>query len=97
LPNEITDTNERVLLAKGTPLRRASGCAKCHNTGYRGRMGIFEVLELDDELRELVKGRATKRGYHEAVERVGLVPLREVGLVKAKKGRTSLEEVLRVT
>jgi general secretion pathway protein E/type IV pilus assembly protein PilB len=97
LPNEITDAEERVLLAKGSTLRRAVGCAKCHNTGYRGRIGIFEVLELDDDLRDLVKTRATKRAYNDAVSRVGLVPLREVGLLKAKKGVTSLEEVLRVT
>jgi general secretion pathway protein E/type IV pilus assembly protein PilB len=97
LPNEITDAEERVLLAKGSTLRRAVGCAKCHNTGYRGRIGIFEVLELDDDLRDLVKTRATKRAYNDAVSKVGLVPLREVGLLKAKNGLTSLEEVLRVT
>jgi general secretion pathway protein E/type IV pilus assembly protein PilB len=60
-------------------------------------VGLFEVLELDDDLRDLVKLRATKRAYHEAVARVGLVPLRETGLLKAKAGVTSLEEVLRVT
>ena len=97
LPNEITGDDERVLLAKGTSLKRAVGCLKCHNTGYRGRIGIFEVLELDDELRDLVKNRAAKRAYAEAVDRVGLVPLREMGLQKAKLGVTSLDEVLRVT
>ena len=86
-----------VLLEKGVTLRRAKGCPKCHNTGYRGRIGLFEVLEVDDDLRDLIKNRATKRAYHEAVQRVGLVPLREMGLAKAKAGITSLEEVLRVT
>jgi general secretion pathway protein E/type IV pilus assembly protein PilB len=97
LPNEITDDRERVLLAQGTGLRRAVGCPRCHNTGYRGRVGIFELLELDDDLRELIKTRAVKRAYHDAVEHAGLVPLREIGLRKAKRGVTSLEEVLRVT
>ena len=97
LPNEITDGDERVILVKGTPLRRAVGCVRCHNTGYRGRIGLFEVLELDDELRDLVKNRSAKRAYHGAVEKAGLVPLREMGLLKAKSGVTSLEEVLRVT
>jgi general secretion pathway protein E/type IV pilus assembly protein PilB len=97
LPNDITSPDDRIILPKGTPLMRAAGCPRCHHTGYRGRLGLFEILELDDDLRELVKGRATKRAYAEAVDRVGLVPLREVGLLKAKAGVTSLEEVLRVT
>jgi general secretion pathway protein E/type IV pilus assembly protein PilB len=97
LPNEITDADERILLPKGTPLRRAAGCVRCHNTGYRGRIGLFEILEIDDDLREMVKVRSTKRAYHEAVQKVGLVPLREMGLLKARSGVTSLEEVLRVT
>ncbi len=97
LPNEITNAEERVILPKGTMLRRAAGCQKCHLTGYRGRIGLFEMLELDDDLRDLVKTRAAKRAYSEAVERVGLIPLRETGLLKARSGLTSLEEVLRVT
>jgi len=97
LPNEITNAADRVLLTRGTVLKRAVGCARCHNTGYRGRIGLFETLELDDELRDLVKTRAAKRAYHEVVERVGIVPLRETGLSKAQEGVTSLEEVLRVT
>ncbi len=97
LPNEITGADDRVLLAKGTRLMRAAGCPKCHQTGYRGRIGLFELLEVDDDLRDLVKTRATKRAYADAVRAVGLVPLREVGLLRAKAGVTSLEEVLRVT
>jgi type II secretory ATPase GspE/PulE/Tfp pilus assembly ATPase PilB-like protein len=97
LPNEITDATDRVLLPKGTPLVRATGCPRCHNTGYRGRMGVFEILEIDDDVRELVKTHAQKRAYHEAVARAGLVPLREVGLQKARACLTSLDEVLRVT
>jgi general secretion pathway protein E/type IV pilus assembly protein PilB len=97
LPNEITGDEERVILAKGTPLKRAAGCQRCHQTGYRGRLGLFEILEVDDDLRDLVKTRATKRAYADAVHAVGLVPLREVGLLRAKAGVTTLEEVLRVT
>jgi general secretion pathway protein E/type IV pilus assembly protein PilB len=96
-PNEFTSDDDRVLLAAGTSLRRAVGCLKCHNTGYRGRIGLFETLEIDDALRDLVKNRSTKKAYAEAVDRVGLVPLREAGLAKAAKGLTTLEEVLRVT
>ena len=55
------------------------------------------MMEMDDDLRDLVKTRAAKRAYQDAVERAGLVPLRETGLLRAKSGVTSLEEVLRVT
>lgn len=97
LPNEITDEREHVLLAQGTVLRRATACPRCHETGYRGRAGIFEVLEINDEVRDLIKARATKRAYRDAVHAAGLVPLREAGLLRAQSGITSLEEVLRVT
>ena len=97
LPNEITGDDDRVILPQGTRMKRAVGCQRCHQTGYRGRLGLFEILELDDDLRDLVKARATKRAYADAVHAVGLVPLREVGLLRAKAGLTSLEEVLRVT
>ncbi len=97
LPNEITSNDDRILLERGTVLRRAVGCVKCHHTGYRGRIGIFEMLELDDVLRDLIKTRATKQAYAKVVDDVGMVPLREMGLAQAKLGVTSLEEVLRVT
>jgi type II secretory ATPase GspE/PulE/Tfp pilus assembly ATPase PilB-like protein len=97
LPNDLTNDEERVLLAKGTTIRRPGSCAKCHHTGYRGRTGIFEILEIDDDLRELIKTRAAKRAYHDATRAAGLIPLREAGLVRVKEGVTSLEEVLRVT
>ncbi|MBK8255941.1 MAG: type II/IV secretion system protein [Polyangiaceae bacterium] len=97
LAADITDETGKELLAAGTEVRRAKGCVKCHQTGYRGRTGIFEVLEVDDELRDAVKSRASKRLYRDLVRKAGLVPLREAGLRKVKLGETSLDEVLRVT
>jgi len=96
-PADLTDEAGTVLVEKGTRLRRAVGCVKCHGTGYRGRAGIFELLELDDDMRDLVKSRAGKRAYRELVKRAGLTPLREAGIRRAKSGTTSLDEVLRVT
>ena len=80
-------------------LRRlpAAGCARCHQTGYRGRQGIFEVLEVDDDLRELIKSRATKRAYRDRIQTARRASLREAALLRAKSGKTSLEEALRVT
>lgn len=97
LDHDITGDDERVLIEKGTALKRAVGCPACHQTGYRGRTGLFEVLELDDDLRDLIKGRAGKRAYRDAVRKAGLIPLREAGLARVKAGVTSLDEVLRVT
>jgi len=98
LENDIkSDEDGKVLLEKGLVLRKPKGCPRCHKTGYRGRSGIFEVLEIDDDLRELIKTRAAKRAYRERVERARLIPLREAALLRAKSGKTSLEEALRVT
>ncbi|KYG03569.1 general secretion pathway protein GspE [Sorangium cellulosum] len=97
LEGDVTGEEDEVLIEKGTELKRAVGCQTCHLTGYRGRIGLFEMLELDDDLRDLVKARAGKRAYREAARRVGLVPLREAGLTRVKEGVTSLDEVLRVT
>ncbi|WP_437719168.1 GspE/PulE family protein [Sorangium sp. So ce448] len=97
LETAVTGEEDKVLIAKGAELKRSVGCQTCHMTGYRGRMGLFEMLELDDDLRDLVKARAGKRAYRDAARKVGLVPLREAGLAKVKEGLTSLDEVLRVT
>ncbi|MEP7124886.1 MAG: GspE/PulE family protein [Byssovorax sp.] len=97
LAQDLGDEDGQPLMLKGTELRRAKGCARCHQTGYRGRTGIFEMLEVDDDLRELIKMRAAKRDYREKIRAAGLVPLREAAVAKARAGITSLEEVLRVT
>ena len=97
LAQNLGDDEGKPLLLKGTELRRAKGCPRCHQTGYRGRTGIFEMLEVDDDMRELIKARAAKRDYREKIRAAGLVPLREAAVAKAKAGITSLDEVLRVT
>ncbi|WP_437767005.1 GspE/PulE family protein [Sorangium sp. So ce281] len=97
LETAVTGEEDKVLIEEGAELKRSVGCQTCHMTGYRGRMGLFEMLELDDDLRDLVKARAGKRAYRDAARKVGLVPLREAGLAKVKEGITSLDEVLRVT
>jgi general secretion pathway protein E/type IV pilus assembly protein PilB len=88
---------DTVLLEKGTELKRAKGCDKCHETGYRGRAGLFEVLRLDDDLRDLVRSRASTRTFREYLDEKGGRNLRLVGMQRVKEGVTSLREVLRVT
>lgn len=99
LLNDVTvgPTDERVVLAAGLPVKRAKGCQRCHMMGYLGRTGIFEVLEIDDELRDMIKSHASTRDYRLYVRRTGNHTLREAGLECVRRGVTSLEEVMRVT
>ena len=101
LPHDLTASaeakDEVVIVPAGTIIKRPKGCKKCHDTGYRGRTGIFEVLEMDDELRDLVKTRASSRDYRDYILGTGQRSLRVVGLKRVAQGATSLEEVLRVT
>jgi general secretion pathway protein E/type IV pilus assembly protein PilB len=87
----------RVVIAKGDGIKRPKGCEGCHHTGYLSRTGIFEVLPIDDDLRDLVKSRASRRAYRDYIHGLGMRRLREVGLRRVAIGQTSLEEVLRVT
>ena len=77
--------------------REGAGCDQCHQSGYRGRTAIHELLSVDDEMRKLITQEADiKELTRQAVES-GMIPMREDGLVKAKAGITTVEEVLRVT
>jgi type IV pilus assembly protein PilB len=73
------------------------GCDYCNNTGYKGRMGIFEIMVLDDEMRELVMQRASTNILRERALRKGMRPLRESGLMAIYDGQTTIEEVVRET
>ena len=72
-------------------------CSYCSGTGYRGRSGIFELLALDDEIRELVLADARAHTIKQAALKKGMRTLREDGLSKVSRGVTTTEEVLRVT
>ena len=74
-----------------------TGCEQCNDTGYRGRVGIFEVLMINDEVREIILRRGSADEIAEAGVKGGMRRLREDGLEKVKLGWTSPEEVTRVT
>jgi type IV pilus assembly protein PilB len=76
---------------------RGSGCRDCRGTGFRGRIGIFEMLRMTDEFRGLVLERAPDLKLFEVARRGGLTSLREECLSLVSRGETTLEEVLRVT
>jgi general secretion pathway protein E len=77
--------------------RRGAGCEACRGTGYRGRVGCFELLTVNDEIRTLVQARATASEIIAAARRAGMRSLCEDGLAKAASGLTTLEEVIRVS
>ncbi|KKL87166.1 hypothetical protein LCGC14_1937440 [marine sediment metagenome] len=78
-------------------LQRGVGCDQCWQTGYRGRLGLFELLELDDEIRDLIVRKVPLPELRGAVKDKGMRTLREDGLEKAAAGATTIEEVMRVT
>lgn len=75
---------------------KGEGCNTCHNTGYRGRTGIFELLTMNEEIGELIVRRAPLGEIKDAAKRGGMVEMREDGLRKVLNGTTTVEEVTRV-
>ncbi len=76
---------------------KGAGCEKCNNTGYKGRVGLYEVMELTDELKELVLVGASSLELRKKAQEEGMITLRQSGLRKIKEGVTTVEEVLRET
>jgi type IV pilus assembly protein PilB len=81
----------------GKKFAHGKGCARCNFTGYRGRMALTEILDIDDRLREMILQGASTTALHAAAIENGLVTLRENGLQAVFDGITSVEEVLRET
>lgn len=75
---------------------RGRGCAKCHNTGYRGRLGIYEVLVPDEKMRHLIASGASILEMTQIARQIGTTPMMEDAREKVNAGLTTLEEVLRV-
>src|SRR5271170_2664757 len=76
---------------------RGKGCENCFNTGYRGRVGIFELMELDDGIRQLIMKNQDAVAITNAARRIGMRNLREDGWAKVASGLTTADEVMRVT
>lgn len=95
LPKEIIDRN----FGTDTSIRtyRGVGCKTCHTTGYMGRIGIFEVLEMNKELRKLIAEKKDSDVISQEAVLEGMTTMLDDGLQKVKLGLTTIEEVLRVT
>lgn len=99
---EASETEQTYFSRRGnggpcSTLYRGKGCDKCRNSGYTGRTGIFEILYIDNECRQLITGRKDAQAIKEYAVSKGMKSLFSDGLNKAIKGETTLEDVLRVT
>ena len=81
---------------KSTYVYEAEGCKKCHSTGYAGRFGIFEILEMTEELANIIMKEPSEIKIQEEANRQGMVTMKQDGILKVLDGLTSLEEVTRV-
>jgi len=94
------DTLRALNIAEGDaasiPFYKSVGCDQCNHTGYRGRIGIYEVMRVSDKLRRLISARATEDQVRDSAVGGGMISLGEDGLAKVKSGITTPEELLRV-
>ena len=102
---EVRDVPAKVLLDVGFPAEavgsfpmfKGRGCQTCNGTGYKGRVGLYEVLEINDPVRELIMMGANSVELRKKAVEEGMLTLRMSGLEKIKQGITTIEEVLRET
>ena len=96
-PQVLIDAGYSPEEAKTVKVYKGAGCALCQNRGYKGRVGLYEVMEIDDEIRELVLvGASVVELKRKAIEQ-GMIGLRRSGLIKVSQGMTTLEEIMRET
>jgi type IV pilus assembly protein PilB len=82
---------------KTTKIYHGKGCTTCNKNGYKGRTGLYEVMEINDELRELILVGASALELKKKAIEQGMITLRRSGLIKCALGQTTLDEVLRET
>ena len=91
---EIGWSREKI---EGKQFFRGGGCDRCNNTGYKGRVGLFELMIMNDELREMISQNCSDDELRAGACNYGMVTLRDAGLQFAEEGTTTLEEVVRET
>jgi type II secretion system protein E len=101
-PGELSETDLRALRTEAGQMReaqvmKATGCEHCRQTGYRGRMGIFEIFIIDDEVRHMINKRSSTLLLRKRARELGMRTLREDGVRKVLAGLTSAEEVISIT
>jgi type IV pilus assembly protein PilB len=82
---------------KSFTVYKGKGCSICNNTGYKGRLGLYEVMPMREEVKELILSRASTTEIKKEAIRLGMKTLRQSGISKVRNGLTTIEEVLRTT
>jgi type IV pilus assembly protein PilB len=101
-PGELSETDLRALRIEPGQLSEAQvmkpvGCDRCRQIGYKGRMGIFEIFEIDDDVRHMINKRSPTLLLRQRARELGMRTLREDGVRKVMAGLTSAEEVISIT
>ena len=96
-PTEIRMLNLDESFIKNSNFMKGRGCPECGNSGYKGRVGIYEIFLVGEEIQHLIYGKESSHTIREAARKSGMRTLREDGLRKAAAGTTTLEEVLQTT
>lgn len=97
IPSSVAEDFEKLQLSIEADWKAAEGCERCLDVGYRGRTGIYEIYPISAQMRELVVKRATATEIRELAAKEGHRSMYEDGLIKAARGVTTVEEVVRVT
>jgi type IV pilus assembly protein PilB len=92
----LTEAFPPELIGDNRTFYKGEGCARCNHSGYKGRVGIHEVLEVDEKMRELIMRRANADEVRKAAIAAGMVTMTKDGFEKAVAGQTTIEEILRV-
>jgi type IV pilus assembly protein PilB len=92
--NSLVDMGYSEEEAKNVTVYKPKGCGQCNNTGYKGRIALFEIMEITDEIRDLILTKAHSREIKNKAMEQGMRTLRKSGLVKIKNGIASMEDVL---
>lgn len=97
-PDQPSEETLRAVKVVGRELAasRGAGCERCHRSGYRGRMGIYEVFQADGEIRRMIHAEAAESDLMRAAQMAGMTTLLEDALAKAAQGLTTCEEIIRV-
>jgi type IV pilus assembly protein PilB len=83
--------------SEGIKMFQGAGCDRCRQTGYKGRLGIYELLLLNDDLRDLIAGNPSLTDIRRKAQEQGMRSLRDDGLLKVSQGLTTVDEIMRVT
>ena len=96
-PQTLTEIGFSAKEAKALTLFKGTGCERCNNTGYKGRAGLFEVMEINDTIRDVILSGGTATEIRQAALENDMITLRESGLCKIRDGVTTIDEVTRET